>query len=75
MIQTVYIYLYDRDWCAIRTNRRRGALLVACWLWIDHTRLPHGRAVWLNRSLGSSLARMVCRLWYGVLRPLPGIGE
>lgn len=71
-----YNWAYDHDYSDIRTNLWRRALLLApefiFGLLLVSRRVPSSETVHYNFSTGYNIGRIGYRLWYGILRPLPG---
>jgi hypothetical protein len=70
--QGIYLWAYDRDVGHVRTNRRRGLLVGACRLLVRRRVLPRTESFRVSVRLGEMVGTVVYRLWYGLLRPLPG---
>ena len=70
--QVLYCMAYDRDLGGIRRSRWRRVLLrVLLQLGLQTAEWSVRR----NVTLGQSAGNIGYRLWYGVLRPLPGTDE
>ncbi len=69
------IWARDRDVGGIRTSRRRSMLFSAGQLGLRRKFLPQTTAFRRYFGLGQTAGVVTYRLWYGVLRPLPGSDE
>lgn len=70
-----YLWGYDRDVAGIRTNRKRRILVQLgseAALRIARRSLSESLATSYNHLLGTLAGSIAYRLWYGLLRPLPG---
>jgi hypothetical protein len=75
LYRSLGLWLRDRDVGGVRTNRRRG-LLFSLFTSVARRRfLPRTKVFKSNFGVGQTLGMVVYRLWYGVLRPLPGTNE
>ncbi len=76
-----YYWAHDRDIGDIRTNLRHRALsslfrlLLGVGLTLGLRTSSRSESLWYSLSTGESAGQIVYRLWYGVLRPLPGTDE
>lgn len=71
-MHVAYSWAYDRDVWQLRSKRWRRGLLAALTVvlfWQVGTRTDSDFEAF---SVGTGLATLVYRFWYGVLRPLPG---
>lgn len=73
--QVAYTWGHDHDIGAMGTNRLRRALVVAIWVVVTSRLFPRPADYWDSYALGGSLGQLCYRLWYGVLRPVPGDGD
>ncbi|MFC4549877.1 MULTISPECIES: hypothetical protein [Halorussus] len=71
-LQVAYTWAYDRDIGDIRTKRLRSVIIAVLWGIVSLRVFPRSESVSRNLSIGGSFGEVAYRLWYGVLRPLPG---
>lgn len=69
------LWLWDNDVAGVRTNRGRRLLHQLAWSgWqlVVRRSVLDSRVAGYDFHLGRLIGTMVYRLWYGLLRPLPG---
>lgn len=67
-----YSWAVDRDWRHTRSSYRQRALSAVGWTVIQQVLLPDEESAKHGFSIGMLAGSIVYRLWYGLLRPLPG---
>lgn len=70
-----WLWLRDHDVGSIRTNPYRGILVGICRQAVNRRLFPQTKAFKNNVGIGKTAGRAGYRLWYGVIRPLPGTDE
>ena len=73
--QLAYSWAYDRDLSAIRTSRLRRVLFEGGVFPLTLRAFSRWPGRGYNVSIGSGIARIGYRFWYGVLQPLPETDE
>ena len=73
--QTAYYWAYDHDFGAIRTSRWRRAVFSGVQSTFMSKLFSQSEGSRLSFSIGGNVGAIGYRLWYGVLRPLPGPDE
>jgi|AntDeeMetagen134_2_1112570.scaffolds.fasta_scaffold02187_3 hypothetical protein len=73
--QAAYYWAYDHDFGAIRTSRWRRVLFSGVQSALMSKLFPQSEGGRLSFSIGGNVGAIAYRLWYGVLRPLPGSDE
>lgn len=70
--QVAYCWAYDHDAGAIRTKRRRRALLGALWGALGFRLFRRSETARRDFSMDNSVGHIGYRFWYGVVRPPAG---
>ncbi|EMA49460.1 MULTISPECIES: hypothetical protein [Halococcus] len=73
--QAAYYWAYDHDFGAIRTSRWRRTLFSGVQSTLMSKLFSLSEGGRLSFLFGGNVGAVVYRLWYGVLRPLPGSDE
>lgn len=73
--QAAYYWAYDHDFGAIRTSRWRRTLFSGVQSTLMSRLFSQSEGGRLSFLLGTNVGAIGYRLWYGVLRPLPGSDE
>ena len=68
------LWIRDRDVWGVRTNSYHGIVVAVCRWSIKRRSVPDTREVSANFGIGKMIGMVGYRLWYGLLRPLPGSG-
>ena len=70
--QVAYHWAHDGDIWGIRSSRRRRYLFSAARMLAQRRLLSRDEADQYSRGVGGMVGVIAYRLWYGLLRPLPG---
>lgn len=70
--QVAYQWVHDRDIWGVRSSRRRRYLFSAVRLLVGRRLLSRDEADRYSRGMGGMVGTIAYRVWYGLLRPLPG---
>ena len=66
------LWIHDRDVGRIRTNPYRGILFGICKTGFERRLCPQDEEFQDDFSIGGTAGMVGYRLWFGLLRPLPG---